>query len=468
MLKGFLNEKFLLNNDVAVELYDKYAKDMPIFDFHNHIDSKEIAENLCYKNITELWLKSDHYKWRIMRINGIDEKFITGTADDFSKFKKIAETIPKCIGNPIYQWIHLELRRYFGIEKLLSPESAEEIWNVCNKMLQRDEFRPRALLKRANVKFLCTTDDPADSLTHHVEISKDASFDVKVLPTFRADNAIYIEREGFVGWLKKLEGAANIKINCYSDFKDALIKRINFFNETGCRMSDHSLESALKFSESTEENAEETFIKVINGVNLNDDEIAGYRTQVLSFLGKIYNELNWTMQLHVGAVRNTNSRMYGITGPDAGFDTITDYPIAENMIYFLNCLDVTDELPKTIIYCLNPSNNEIISAITGCFQSQTPAKIQFGAAWWFNDQKDGITRQITALAGIGLLSRSVGMLTDSRSMISFTRHEYFRRILCNMLGQMVYEGVAPNDINLIGKMVRDICYNNATQYFGII
>jgi len=467
MIKTFMDENFLLNNDIAVELYHKYAKEMPIFDYHSHINAREIAENKQFNNLTELWLSEDHYKWRILRCNGVEEKYITGNADDYLKFLKWAETVPKCIGNPMYHWVHLELKRYFGIDKLLSPATAKEIWDECNEKLSGEDFFAKELLKKSNVKVVCTTDDPSDNLSSHKKIIEDTSFEVKVVPTFRADSMIYIEREGFGNHVRKLGDAAGIEIRNFEELKTALEKRIKYFNDTGCRMADHSLEEALILNEASESEAAVIFEKAMNGTEIFGEEIVKYKTVILVLLGKLYNRFNWTMQLHIGPIRNNNKRMFGIAGPDTGFDAICDYPVAENLAFFLSILERSDELPKTIVYSLDPGNNEIISAMAGCFQKDIPLKIQLGPAWWYNDHKDGITKQIIALANTSLLSRSVGMVTDSRSFTSFTRHEYFRRILCDVIGEWVCRGEAPNKTEMLGQMIKDICWNNAANYFGI-
>jgi len=466
-MKQFMDESFLLTNHTSERLYNKYAKDMPIYDYHCHLNPREIAEDKRYKNITELWLEGDHYKWRAMRINGVDEKYITGDAGDKEKFMKWAETIPACIGNPLYHWTHLELKRYFGINKLLSPETAEEIWQQCNEMLKSENFSTRGLIRRFNVKVICTTDDPADTLEHHLAISADTSFDVKVLPTFRPDKALNINMEGFNEWVRRLSRVSGTEINTYDDLKKVLVQRIEFFHQAGCRISDHSLESPA-YGDGTEADAAEIFKKALAGSVITEKEIHIYKTRLLIFLGREYARRNWVMQLHTGAMRNNNSRMMKFLGPDSGFDSIGDQLLAGVLAKILNALDETGELPKTILYCLNPRDNEVLASLTGCFQGGgIPGKIQFGSGWWFNDQKDGMIRQMTALANLGLLSRFVGMLTDSRSFLSYTRHEYFRRILCNLIGEWVENGEVPADMDLLGKMIQDICYYNAERYFGI-
>lgn len=465
-MKPFIHDDFLLDNKEAQELYHQYAEKMPIIDYHCHLSPQEIAENKQYRNITEIWLGGDHYKWRAMRTNGVGEKYITGSATDREKFDKWAETMPKCIGNPLYHWTHLELKRYFGLDQLLSPETADTIWHHCNKLLEKEEFCARGLIERSNVRLLCTTDDPTDSLEYHLALAKDPGFDVKVLPTLRPDKAYYIERPDFAAWLAKLVTVTGKNIATFQDLTFALQQRIDFFHEVGCRVSDHALDP-LVYRAGTEAEANVVFQKALLGQSLNPDEIARYKTQILLFLGRAYAEKGWVMQLHMNTIRNNSLRMFNLLGPDSGFDAMGDYPLAESLISFLDRLDQTDEVPKTILYSLNPTNNELLASIAGSFQGGgIPGKIQLGSGWWFNDQIDGMKRQMVALANLGLLSRFVGMLTDSRSFLSFTRHEYFRRLLCNLLGDALARGEVPDDLGLIGGMVEDICYHNALRYFA--
>jgi glucuronate isomerase len=466
-MKAFMDENFLLESQTAIKLYNEFAKDMPIYDYHCHLNPREIAENKKYRNITEMWLSGDHYKWRAIRSNGIDERYITGDASDKEKFLKLAETMPFCIGNPLYHWTHLELKKYFGINDLLSPETAESIWEKCNELLKQDEFTARGLIKRSNVKVICTTDDPVDSLDYHKAIADDVDFDVKVLPAFRPDKSFNIDKSGFSDWVGKLANMAGIDIKSFADLKRALKSRLEFFHSAGCRISDHALDPIV-FCEGTEQEASEILVKALGQGSLSKPEIEKYKTQVMVFLGREYKRLGWTMQLHLGTIRNNSSRMMKLLGPDSGFDSIGDFSIAQPLAMFLDKLDTTDELPKTILYSLNPKDNEVLVTITGCFQGGgVPGKIQFGSAWWFNDQKDGMEKQMISLANQGLLSRFVGMLTDSRGFLSYIRHEYFRRILCNIIGKWVENGEAPNDMKLLGKMVQDICFNNAMNYFEI-
>lgn len=464
-MKKFMDESFLLNNEIAVKLYHEYAKDMPIIDYHCHLNPKEIAENKKYRNLTEIWLGGDHYKWKAMRSNGIDEKYITGDAADKEKFLKWAETVPYTIGNPLYHWTHLELKRYFGIDTVLNPQTAEEIWETCNELLQKEEFTARGLIKRSNVGVICTTDDPIDSLEYHKAIASDAAFDVDVFPTFRPDKGVNIEKEGFGDWIKKLEQVTGREIVSYDNLIEALEARIQFFHEMGCKVSDHALDPIV-FEEADDEELNSIFSKGLKGEKLTESEVKKYKTGVLIFLGRTYAKLGWVMQLHIGTIRNVNTRMMKLIGPDTGFDTIGDYIFAQALAQFLDALDKEDQLPKTILYTLNPRDNEVLATMIGSFQGGgVPGKIQFGSGWWFNDQKDGMIRQMIALSNVGLISRFVGMLTDSRSFLSYTRHEYFRRILCNLLGEWVENGELPGDMELLGKVVKDISYYNANQYF---
>lgn len=468
---NFLNDNFLLENQTAIELYHRYAEKAPILDYHCHLNPAEIAEDKQYRNITEVWLGGDHYKWRAMRANGIDERYITGDAEDKEKFIKWAETISQCIGNPLFQWTNLELRRYFGIDEPLTPQTAEKIWDTCNELLKTKDFTARSLIRRSNVKALCTTDDPVDDLSSHIALARDKSFDVKVLPTFRPDKAINIEKAWFVDYIKKLSDVSGVQIKGIEDVKSALLKRLEFFHSVGCRISDHALDPFV-YSDVEMSNCEASpasaFEKAMSGQSLTKYEISLYKSEILLFLGRQYARLGWAMQIHMDVMRNNNTRMMNLLGPDTGFDAIGDWNTASDLCRFLDKLDVTDELPKTILYSLNPSKNEILETIAGCFQrGPVRGKIQFGSAWWFNDQKDGMEKQLIALANLGLVSNFVGMLTDSRSFLSYTRHEYFRRILCNLLGKWVDNGEAPRDMSLLGKMVEDICYNNACSYFAL-
>ncbi|MDI9514012.1 MAG: glucuronate isomerase [Clostridiaceae bacterium] len=464
-MSHFIQYDFLLQNKPARILYHEYAKDMPIIDYHCHLDPKEIAQDKRYKSITEIWLGGDHYKWRTMRTNGIDEEAITGKASDKEKFLKWAETMPYLIGNPLYHWTQLELKRYFDIDLLLGPDTAEEIWEHCNLRLSQPDFSARGIIKRSNVEVICTTDDPADTLEYHRQIRNDESFDCKVLPTFRPDRAVSIEKQGFRDYVELLSSVSGVTIGSFADYLDALESRIVWFHENQCRLSDHALEPPV-FVPGTEKEAEIVFKKALDGHKLTDHEIALFKTRMMLFLGKQYARLGWVMQLHIGTQRDNNTRMLEKLGPNTGFDMMSDYSYSQPLARYMDGLDRNGVLPRTILYVINPRDNEMITTLAGCFQGDgIPGKIQFGSGWWFNDQKDGMIRQMTTLANMGLLSRFVGMLTDSRSFLSYTRHEYFRRILCNMLGTWVVNGEAPNDMTLLGKMAQDIAYYNAKRYF---
>lgn len=466
-MKQFMDENFLLESETARELFHEYAKEMPIYDYHCHLSPREIAENKSYKNITEVWLGGDHYKWRAMRSNGVEEKYITGNASDKEKFKKWAETIENCIGNPLYHWTHLELQRYFGIHTPLSSKTADSIWEQCNALLKEGDFTARELIEKSLVKAICTTDDPTDTLEYHKMIDEDSSINTKVLPTFRPDKGINIEKEGFKKWVEQLSSVSHIQVNGLEDLFRALESRIDYFHEIGCRLSDHALEPPA-YCDATDEEVDLILKKALDGSELTEEEVKKYKTKVLIFCGRQYAKRGWAMQLHIGCQRNNNRRMFNTLGPDTGFDTIGDKLIAEPLAKLMDALEYDGLLPKTILYPLNPRDNEVIGSLIGCYQGEgIPGKIQFGSGWWFNDQKDGMIRQMTALANLGLLSRFVGMLTDSRSFLSYTRHEYFRRILCNLIGSWVDQGEFPKDMELLGNMIRNICYNNALSYFNI-
>ncbi|AEF18069.1 Uronate isomerase [Thermoanaerobacterium xylanolyticum LX-11] len=466
-MKNFMDDDFLLNNEVAVKLFHDYASKMPIFDFHCHLNPKDIYEDKKFKNITEVWLYGDHYKWRLMRSNGVDEKYITGDADDYSKFLEFAKTMPMAIGNPVFHWTHLELQRYFGVNELLNEKTAPMIWEKVNSVLESSEFSVRNIIKKSNVKILCTTDDPTDSLEYHKLLMDDESFGVKVLPAFRPDKGINIERDDFRDWVKKLGEVSGKTIEDYEDYLDALNSRIEYFDSLGCRLSDHALDF-VAYEESTKSKVNEIFKKALEGEELSKFEIDQYKTSVLQFLARKYKEFGWAMQLHIAALRNTNTRMFRKLGPDTGYDAINDVDIAQKVAKLLDSLDLTGSLPKTILYTLNPKDNYVLATIMGCFQGEgIPGKMQFGSAWWFNDNIDGMREQMRTLANVGLLSKFVGMVTDSRSFLSYPRHEYFRRILCNLIGEWVDRGEVPYDIDLLGKIVQDISYNNAVNYFGV-
>jgi len=467
-MKPFLTEHFLLTNRTAVRLYREYAEHQPIIDYHCHLPVREIAENRIFDNLTKIWLYGDHYKWRAMRANGVDERFVTGDASDREKFQAWAETVPRTLGNPLYHWTHLELKRPFGVKGvLLNGTTAGKVWKACNEKLKSAKFSARGILKQMNVKCLCTTDDPTDGLEYHRAIASDKSFEIVVLPTFRPDKGMSLENHGtFRDWLRKLEETADMDIGTFDEYLAALGRRHDFFHENGCRLSDHGIETAYAEDYSGVEIAS-TFSKARAGQRLSPSEIVKFKSAMLYEFGIMDHEKGWTQQYHLGALRNVNSRMFRVLGPDTGFDTIGDFEIARPLARMLARLDDRNRLAKTILYNLNPGDNALMAAMVGNFQDGTSAgKIQYGSAWWFLDQKSGIEQQLDALARMGLLSRFVGMLTDSRSFLSYPRHEYFRRILCNMLGEQIEQGLLPNDMRLVGGMVADICFRNAKAYFG--
>ncbi len=461
-----MDKDFLLQTDVAKELYHNHAAKMPIFDYHCHINPQEIAEDKKYDNITQLWLYGDHYKWRGMRTNGVAEKYCTGNASDWEKFEKWAETVPHTLRNPLFHWTHLELKKFFGIDKVLSPATAKEIWEECNAKLQTPEYSCRGIIQKANVHTICTTDDPVDSLEYHRAIKADG-FETAVLPAWRPDKAMAVENAtSYNAYLSELEEAANLNINSFGDLMDALDDRHEFFHQNGCRLSDHGVETVLA-EEYTEAEIEKIFIKVRKGSTLTKEEVVKFQSCMLYEFGIMDHSRGWTQQFHIGALRNNNTRLFNKIGADVGFDSIGDFDIARPLSRLLDRLDMENKLSKTILYNLNPRDNELIATMIGNFQDgSVPGKMQFGSGWWFLDQKDGMEKQMQALSSLGLLSRFVGMLTDSRSYLSYTRHEYFRRTLCNLLGNDVENGEIPYDVELLGSMVENICFNNAKAYFN--
>jgi glucuronate isomerase len=465
-MKTFITDDFLLYNDTAKELFHGTAKDLPIIDYHNHLNQHEILANKNFTNLSEIWLGGDHYKWRAMRANGVDESFITGDKSDYEKFLEWSKTVPKTFGNPLYHWTHLELKHYFGIDELLNEKTAPAIWEEANKKLATKEMSIRSLLKKDKVEFLGTTDDPTDNLESHKALH-DEGFEIRVSPSFRPDKGLNLEREEFIGWLEKLGQATNSSIETYDQLLDALASRVDYFDEHGCRASDHGID-VMFFEAATKEEAAAVFQKRLNGETLSAKEIEQYKTFTLLTLGELYAEKGWAMQLHLSALRNNNSRMFNILGPDTGFDSIGDILIANKVSNFLDALESKDRLPKTILYSLNANDNNVLASMAGNYQSSEIAgKVQFGTAWWFNDTIDGMEEQMKMLANIGLISNFVGMLTDSRSFLSFPRHEYFRRILCNLLGTWVEERKVPKDMALLEQYVTDICYENSKRYFGL-
>ena len=465
-MKAFMDKDFLLETETAQKLYHEYAAKMPILDYHCHINPQEIAEDRKFENITQVWLGGDHYKWRQMRSNGVEEKYITGDASDREKFQKWAETLEKAIGNPLYHWSHLELQRYFGYYGALNGETAEEVWNLCNAKLQEDGMSARNLIRQSNVTLVCTTDDPVDSLEWHEKIAADESFEVQVLPAWRPDKAMNLEKPDYLDYLKKLEEVSEVKIDSFAALIQALKVRMDYFAARGCSVSDHGLEYVMYAPASAEE-IEAIFAKRLRGENVSRQDELQFKTVYMVALGREYHKKNWVMQLHYGVKRDNNSAIFRKLGPDAGIDCINNYAPSSEMADYLNALASTDELPKTILYSLNPTDNAAIGTIIGCFQSEeTRGKIQQGSAWWFNDNKQGMIDQMTSLANLGLLGNFIGMLTDSRSFLSYTRHEYFRRIVCNLIGGWVENGEYPADEKVLGRMVQDISYNNAVRYFG--
>ena len=464
-MKPFMDKDFMLTNDTAKKLYHDYASDMPIFDYHCHLIPQMMYEDKPFENITQIFLGGDHYKWRYMRSNGIAEDYTTGDAPDYEKFKAFCGCLQYAIGNPLYHWTHLELKRYFGVDEVVTAETCDAIWEKCNAVIRDTKMSPSTLINSSNVAVICTTDDPADSLEWHKKIAEKGHIKAKVYPTYRPDFLINIDKDTFVPYIERLSKACGTDIKTYDDLIKAAYDRADFFHAVGCRISDHALDG-VPFN--TSYSAADVFAKAIRGETLTKDEVTAYKTGVLIALGKKYKELGWAMQLHIGALRNNNSRMFKKLGADTGFDSIADYAIAADLSALMNSMEETDNLPKTILYTLNPKDNYVLATMLGNFQSsETAGKIQFGSGWWFNDQRDGMVEQMKALANLGALSKFVGMLTDSRSFLSYTRHEYFRRIMCNLLGTWVENGEFSQDYDTLGKIVQDICFNNAKAYFNV-
>ncbi len=465
-MKTFMDKDFILTNDTAKKLFHDFAEKTPVLDYHCHLDPKEIAEDRQFKNITELWLGGDHYKWRIMRSNGVEEKYITGDASDEEKFRAFARALPRAIGNPMYHWCHLELQRYFDIYETLSEKNWKKIYDACNEKLKRPEMSARNLIKMSNVTLVCTTDDPVDDLRYHKQIKEDQSFDVQVLPAWRPDLAMCPEKDEFVSYMKKLSDVSGVTVTGFATLKEALVRRLDYFVENGCLITDHGLDYA-EYRPIAEEKMEELVKRSLSGETLTHEELLQFKTMMMLFLGREYAKRNLAMQLHYGAKRENNELVYQSAGANAGIDCINEKGFTAEVADFLNALCRTGELPKTILYSLNPTDNAVIGTLLGCFQGDgIRGKIQQGSAWWFNDHKPGMTEQITSLASLGLLGNFVGMLTDSRSFVSYPRHEYFRRILCDYIGKLVENGEYPEDYELLGELVRDISYYNAVTYFG--
>ncbi len=459
-MKKFMDENFLLRTDTARKLYHEYAQQMPIIDYHCHINPREIAEDKKFKNITEIWLYGDHYKWRLMRSNGVAEHFITGDASDFEKFEQYAKTLARAIGNPLYHWSHLELKRYFGYDGALNGETAKAVWDICNQKIKTDGISARSLIQQSNVAVIGTTDDPIDDLVWHEKIEQDKTFTPRVLPMWRPDRAVGIEKADYLTYLEQLSQASGVKITSFTELKAALQKRLDYFAERGCLGSDHGL-SYLPYEVAAESIIENIFWKRLSGELLTDNEIHQFQTALLLFLSTEYAKRDWVMQFHVGVTRNNNSRMFAKLGADTGFDGIYPHVSMEQMTAFLNDLDQRELLPKTILYSLNPNDNAVIGTMLGCFR-----QMQQGSAWWFNDHEMGMREQMSSLASLGILGNFIGMLTDSRSFLSYTRHEYFRRIFCDLIGEWVESGRYPDTEKNLANLVQDICHNNVKKYFG--
>ena len=465
-MKRFMDKDFMLSNKTAKVLYHKYAKVMPVIDYHCHLDPREIAEDVQFENMTKLWLGGDHYKWRLMRSNGIDERLITGDAPDYDKFMAFASVLPRAIGNPMYHWCHLELQRYFGYHGVLNEQTADEVWTLCNEKLNKGTMSAKNLIRMSGVDTVCTTDDPIDDLHWHEAIAKDKSFNVKVYPAWRPDLAMSPEKEGFTDYIGTLAKVSEMEIHTFADLCKALTIRLDYFCNHKCVVTDHGLDYA-EFEPVSEEEMENIFTRAMNKELMTDHDKKAFRTMTMIYLGKEYNKRHLVMQLHYGAKRENNEKIFAMAGANAGIDCINPKGFVAEVADFLNELAKTDELPKTIIYSLNPNDNALIGTMIGAFQGvETRGKIQQGAAWWFNDHRTGMIDQMTSLASLGLLGNFVGMLTDSRSFISYPRHEYFRRILCNLIGTWVENGEYPNDIEQLGQLVQDISYNNCANYFN--
>ena len=465
-MKQFMDKDFLLQTETAQKLYFDYAATTPVLDYHCHINPQEIYEDRQFENITQVWLGGDHYKWRFMRSCGVEERYITGDASDKEKFLKWAEVLGKAIGNPLFHWSHLELQKYFNYHGVLNKNTAEEVWELCNKRLADPDMTVRNIIKQSKVTLIGTTDDPVDSLEWHKKIAEDKTFDVQVLPSWRPDKAMNLEKVTYLDYIAQLSEVSGVKINTFADLCKALTVRMDYFGSLGCRVSDHGLEYVMYAPASAEE-IESIFAKRIKGDTVTREEEIKFKTAFMIFVGKEYAKRDWVLQLHYGCKRDNNTAMFDKLGPDTGYDCINNYAPSSDLADYLNALRIDDSLPKTIIYSLNPNDNQAIGTILGCFQdSSAVSKIQQGSAWWFNDNKVGMEDQMISLANLGNLSGFVGMLTDSRSFLSYTRHDYFRRILCNLIGNWVENGEFPADYDILEEIVRGICYNNAVKYFG--
>ena len=462
-----MDNDFLLSTETAKELYHSYAAKMPIIDYHCHVSPKEIFEDKHFENISQLWLSGDHYKWRIMRSNGVDEYYITGKASDREKFQKFAEALPKTVGNPMYHWCHLELKKYFGYEGILNGETAEEVWNLCEKKLKEENLGVHDIIKQSNVKFIGTTDDPTDSLEWHEKIAADENFKTTVAPSFRPDKALNIDKPGWAEYIGKLSEVSKTEIKDFASLKEALGKRIAYFAEHRCKASDHGLDHMV-FAEGTENELDDIIKRGLEHGEVSAKEAAMLKTALLIFCAEEYVKLGWVMQIHYNCLRNPNTEMFNNIGPDTGFDCIGPQNGSKALAKLLDTLNSKKALPKTVLYSLDPSDNAFLDTLIGSFQgTEVPGKLQHGSAWWFNDNKQGMRDQLISLANLSMLGNFIGMLTDSRSFLSYTRHEYFRRILCGLIGEWVENGEYPDDMSTLGKIVKDISYNNAARYFGL-
>ena len=466
-MKNFMDENFLLETNKAIELYHNYAKELPIIDYHCHVSPYEINDNLKFDSITQVWLGGDHYKWRAMRAMGIEEEFITGSSSDREKFRAWAKTIPMLIGNPLHHWTHLELQRYFDIYEPLCEENADKIFDHCNEILAKEDMCVRGIIKKSNVEVVCTTDDPIDKLDAHYSLMNDINSPSKVLPTFRPDKAMNINKETFSGYIKSLEEVCETQINSIEDLKKALKNRLDYFGKHGCKVSDHALDKLI-YAEALDSELNNAFIEAKAGKAPNAQLTEAFQTTILEFLAKEYHDRNWVMQLHFGCLRNNSAKMFKKLGPDTGYDSMNSVSDPQKLIRFLSRLEEAGKLPKTILYSLNPTENEVLLTVMGCFQTDggVIGKIQLGSAWWFNDHLIGMEKQMKDLASIGVLGAFIGMLTDSRSFLSYTRHEYFRRIVCNLIGSWVESGQYPNDDKMLKTLIEGICYKNAKEYFS--
>ncbi len=465
-MKKFMDKDFLLDTDTAKKLFHDYTENMPICDYHCHLSPKEIYENEQPSDISQLWLSGDHYKWRAMRSCGVDEKYCTGDASPKEKFVKFGETLQYCIGNPLYHWAHIELQRYFGIDTPLNKKTAAEIYDRANDVIKNGDFRPQTLITKSNVKYVCTTDDPIDDLKYHKLLKEVKDFNCSVLPSFRPDKALNIQADGFGEYIKALENAAETKIESYTDVISALEKRCDYFDSVGCKVSDQAFEY-VPYSPADDEEINKIFKKAMNGEKITDCESDKYKTPIIIALGKKYHQLGWAMEVHIGAIRNNRSRMFAKLGADTGFDSVGDKEIAKNLSRFLDALDSENSLPKTILFNLNDKDNTVLATMLGNFQgTEADSKVQYGPAWWFLDTMDGMTAQMKSLGNLGVLGKFIGMETDSRSFTSYGRHEYFRRIMCRLLGRWVEDGWYANDSDVLKEIVQGISYNNAIKYFN--